>query len=137
MSVRIADRGFADVQQIAPLMRRIRMRVTLRDALVSIETLLDLLHKQGEPLTGDRSALRQQGIGLPASDQQRAVNCGAVGSANCNAEREQELLQGVVLVAQLLDRVEVGMRQGLFSFPIGLEASEAELGGHRLCEVSE
>jgi len=129
----LADTGFADESLVAPLLRRLRVRAALKDARSRVQTLLNLLDEQSEPLPGQRSALSDQGIGLTTGDEHGGVGCPAIYGAKRHAMREHELLEGVELFAQLLDRVEIGMRHGLFSCSSEQKASEAGQSAHRLC----
>jgi hypothetical protein len=133
LDVVLTDTGFADRGILPLVLRRIRLRTTVATARASIDALADLLEQQREPLSCDRSAVGEQGIGLPCGDQEGGVEGGAVGSAQRDALREDELLEGVKLVAQLLDRIDVGIRHGLFSGGDAHEAIEAAGAAHRLC----
>ena len=127
------DAGFADTSVVRLTLRRILVRTAVQQARASIEALADLLNQQREPLARDGAALGEQGISLTAGDQEGGVERGAVGGAESHALREDELLQGVKLVAQLLDRVEVGVRHGLFSGSGADEGIEPAAAAHRLC----
>lgn len=129
----LADIGFADRGVIRPLIRRIALKSAVGDARASIEALLDLMNEQREPLRGDGAAPVEQGDGLPVSYGERGFEHAAVGGAEGHALREDELLDGVKLVLQLLDRVEVGVRHGLFSCASDEEATRTAGGAHRLC----
>lgn len=129
----LADAGFADNGVIRPLIRRIALKGAVGDARESIEALLDLMNEHREPLGGDGAALREQSVGLSASDEQGGVGGAAIDSREGHALREEELLEGVKLVAQLLDRIEIGIRHGLFSCASDEEANRTALGAHRLC----
>jgi hypothetical protein len=129
----LADAGFADNGVIRPLIRRIALKGAIGDARESVEALLDLMNEHREPLGGDGAALCEQSVGLPASDEQGGVGGAAIDSREGHALREDELLEGVKLVAQLLDRIEIGIRHGLFSCASDEEANRPALGAHRLC----
>lgn len=128
----LADAGFADRGVIRPLIRRIAVKTAVADVRSSVEALLDLLNERREPLGGDNPALREEGVGLTARDQEGGVERAAIGGAQRHALREDELLQGVELIAQLLDRIEVGVRHGLFSCASDEEANRPPSGAHRL-----
>lgn len=129
----LADAGFADNGVIRPLIRRIALKGAVADARASVEALLDLLNEHREPLGGDRATLPQQGVGLPAGDQQGGIGGAAVSGSERHALREDELLEGVKLITQLLDRIEVGIRHGLFSCESDQEANRPAIAPHRLC----
>jgi len=129
----LADIGFADRGVIRPLIRRIAVKSAVADARVSIEALLDLLNEHREPLGRDGTSLPEQGIGLTARDEQGGIGRAAVDLREGHALREEELLQGVKLVTQLLDRIEVGVRHGLFSCASDEEAIPPASAAHRLC----
>lgn len=127
------DTGFHDTNVVRLTLRVIRVKTAVAQTRASIEALAHLLEQQREPLARDGSAVREQGVGLSGGDQEGGVQSGAIGGAEGHALREDELLQGVKLVAQLLDRVEVGVRHGLFSGAGGEEGIEPAAAAHRLC----
>jgi hypothetical protein len=129
----LADTGFADNGVIRPLIRRIALKSAVGAARASIEALLDLMNEQREPLRGDGAAPVEQRDGLPVSYDERGFKRAAIGGAKGHALREDELLDGVKLVLQLLDRVEVGVRHGLFSCASDEDANRPAGGAHRLC----
>lgn len=133
LDVVLTDTGFADRGILPLVLRRIRLRATVASARASIEALAHLLEQQREPLARDGATVREQGVGLPGGDQEGGVERGAVGGAESHALREDELLQGVKLVAQLLDRIDVGIRHGLFSGAGAAEGIEPAEAAHRLC----
>lgn len=127
------DAGFHDTNVVRLTLRAIRVKAAARQARASIEALAHLLEQQREPLARDGATVREQGVGLACGDQEGGVERGAVGGAENYALREDELLQGVKLVAQLLDRIEVGVRHGLFSCASDREATRPASAAHRLC----
>ncbi|WP_296717759.1 hypothetical protein [Erythrobacter sp.] len=129
----LQDVGFADRGVIPLVLRRIALRAATSRTRVSVEALLDLLNQQREPLSGDRAPLRKKGLGLPVSYDECGFERCAISAAERDALREDELLQGVKLVAQLLDRIDVGIRHGLFSCVGDQEATAPDEGAHRLC----
>lgn len=128
-----ADVGFADRGVIRPMIRRIALKSAVGEARVSIEALFDLMNEHREPLRSDGASLAEQGIGLTARDLQCAISSDAISRGERHAMGEYELLEGVKLVAQLLDRIEVGIRHGLFSCASDEEATRLEQAPHRLC----
>lgn len=133
----LADAGFADRGVIRPLIRRIALKGAVGDVRASVEALLDLLNEHREPLRRDGAALLAQGVGLTAGDGEGGVEGVAISSAQRDALREDELLEGVKLIAQLLDRVDVGIRHGLFSGACADEGSQPAGAAHRLCGGAE
>ncbi|MFA6219631.1 MAG: hypothetical protein WC692_07600 [Erythrobacter sp.] len=129
----LSDSGFADTGVIRPLIRRIALKSAIGDARGSIEALLDLMNEHREPLRGDGATLVEQGIGLAACDQEGGVGGAAIDRREGHALREDELLEGVKLVTQLLDRIEIGIRYGLFSCASDEEANRPVGHAHRLC----
>lgn len=127
------DTGFADRGVIRPLIRRIAVKRALGEARASVQALADLLNKHREPLRGDGAALFEQGIGLSRGDEQGSLGGVAVDSREGHAMRENELLNGIHLIAQLLDRIDIGIRHGLFSCAGDEEAKPTAAGAHRLC----
>lgn len=128
----LADAGFADRGVIRPLIRRIALKGAVADARASIEALADLLNEHREPLGGDGAALFEQGVGLTGGDEEGALGGLAVDGSKSHAMRENELLDGIDLVSQLLDRIEVGIRHGLFSCAGEPEGKPACDAAHRL-----
>lgn len=128
----LSDAGFADRGVIRPLIRRIALKGAVADARASIEALADLLNEHREPLGGDGAALVEQGVGLACGDEQGGIGGVAIDGREGHALREDELLQGIKLIAQLLDRVEVGIRHGLFSCAGDEEGKPACDAAHRL-----
>ena len=133
----LADAGFADRGMIRPLVRRIALKGAVKDVRASIEALIDLINEEREPLAGDGAVLREQGVDLAAGDEEHGIEGAAISCAQRHALREDELLQGVNLFAQLLDRIEIGIRHGLFSCASEAEPSEAAGSTHRLCGGAE
>lgn len=137
MSGAMIDVGFADSQLLRPLIRRIRTRDEIARVKVSVEALAHLLDQHRKPLGSDDAALLQEGIGLTGCDDESCVACAAIRMRESNALREHELLEGVKLFAQLLDRIEVGVRHGLFSCASDDEANWPAGAAHRLCGGAE
>lgn len=129
--------GFSDVDTVREIVRRLKMRAALKDASASIEELLKLIDK-GVQADRDRSAVLFDEAGnlLPA-EVERLQRDAAINRVAGKDVREKELLEGVQLVLDLLDRVGVGIRHGLFSSCGGSELSQGDESGHRLCEVSK
>jgi len=129
----LEDIGFAERALIRPLVRRVAIRSATKEAKASIEALRDLLNEHREALGGDDAALIAQGLGLTACDGEGSLGSAAINLRKRNALREHQLLQGVDLIAQLLDQVDIGVRHGLFSCASDEEANRAESAAHRLC----
>lgn len=130
--LQLADAGFADRGVIRPLIRRIALKGAVADVRASIEALADLLNEHREPLGGDGAALLEQGVGLTGGDEQGALGRLAIDGREGHAMRENELLDGIHLVSQLLDRIDVGIRHGLFSCAGEPEGKPACDAAHRL-----
>jgi hypothetical protein len=128
----LADIGFADREVIRPLIRRIAVKSAVGDVRSSVEALADLLNEHRKPLRGDGAALCEQGVGLTGGDEQGGIGGAAIGAGESDQLREDELLQGVYLIAQLLDRIDIGVRHGLFSCASDEEANRPACGAHRL-----
>jgi hypothetical protein len=127
------DIGFAERALIRPLVRRVAIRSATAEAKASIEALRDLLNEHRQSLGGDDAALIAESLGLPACDGESSIGSAAINLRKGNALREHQLLEGVDLIAQLLDQVEIGVRHGLFSCASDEEANRAESAAHRLC----
>lgn len=104
-----------DTSVIDAMLRNIRLRTAIASARASVDALADLLDQQREPLGGDDAAFGGEGFGLTAGDGEGGFGGGAIDGREGHALREDELLEGVKLVAQLLDRIDIGIRHGLFS----------------------
>lgn len=133
MNASLADSGFADTGVIRPLIRRIALRSVIGEARGSIEALLDLMNEHRDPMRGDGATLVEQGIGLATCDQEGGIGGASIDSREGHALREDELLEGVKLITQLLDRIEVGIRHGLFSCASDQEVTGPASATHRLC----
>jgi hypothetical protein len=129
----LADIGFADRAVIRPLIRRIAVKGAVAEARASIEALLDLLTEEREPLRRHGATPGEELIGLPGGDEQGGVSGAAIDRRKSDAVREDELLEGVELIAQLLDRIEIGVRHGLFSCAGDEQANRDADQAHRLC----
>ena len=129
----LGDVGFADRNVIRPLIHRIALKGAVGAVRASLEALLDLMDEHREPLGRDRATLSEQCVGLTGSDAQGGIGGAPINRSECNAMREDELLEGVKLVSQLLDRIEVGVRHGLFSCASDEEANRPASAAHRLC----
>jgi hypothetical protein len=126
------DTGFADAGVIPLVLRRIRVRTAVSAARASIDALAHLLDQQREALGRDGATLPGEGFGLTAGDGESGVGGEAVNLGEGHAMREDELLEGVKLVAQLLDRIDIGVRHGLFSSAGEPEGKPACDAAHRL-----
>lgn len=131
--VALPDAGFANRDVLQLTLRRIGLRAALGSARASVDALAHLLDQQRQTLSGDGAALNEQGVGLTGGDEQGCVARAAIDAREGHGLREDELLQGVKLVAQLLDRIEVGIRHGLFSCGGEPEGKPATQPAHRLC----
>jgi len=129
----MSDTGFADTNVVRLTLRRIRVRTAVAQARASIEALAHLLEQQREPLARDRAPLIEERLRLPVSYDENGFERPRLSGSERDALREDELLQGVKLFAQLLDRIEVGVRHGLFSGAGHAEGIEPNEAAHRLC----
>lgn len=126
------DTGFADRSMVPVLLRRIRLRTAVSAARASVEALADLLEQQRESLGSTRPPLLEQGVSLPCGNQDCRLCGAAIDLRERNALREDELLQGIHLIAELLDRIDIGVRHGLFSCLDATEGKPACETAHRL-----
>lgn len=127
--------GFSDVSIAREIFRRLKMRAALKDARVSIEELLELLDKSIQADRDRSASLFDEAGNLLPAEVERLQRDAAINAVARKDMREQELLDGVKLVLELLDRVGVGIRHGLFSSCGGDELMCADGYSHRLCEV--
>lgn len=126
------DTGFADRSMIPVLLRRIRLRTAVSNARASVDALADLLDQQREPLRRYKAPLPNECISLPCGDEEGGVGGATVDFSEGDALREDELLEGVKLIAQLLDRIDVSIRHGKFSSGGEPEVTPACDAAHRL-----
>lgn len=133
MSARVVrDAGFADPELARLMVRRLRVRAALGQARRSIQALAQLLDQSREAMGSDGAAGGEQGIGLSGGDAQGGFGGAAIKARERQALREHELLQGVELIGKLLERIEIGIRHGLFSGEAGAVDSAAGEQPHRL-----
>lgn len=133
MSARVMrDGGFADLELAKLMVRRLRVRAALWQARRSIQTLAQLLDQSREAMGGDGATGGEQGIGLAGGDEHGGFGGGAIAARERQTLREHELLQGVELIGKLLERIEIGIRHGLFSGEAGAVDSAAWERPHRL-----
>jgi hypothetical protein len=133
----IENGGFADREIIRPLIRRVAIRTATTEARDSVEALRDLLNEHREPLACNDAALIGESLGLSAGDQQGSLGRAAINLRKGDALREEQLLQGIDLITQLLDQIEIGVRHGLFSCASDEEANRAGSAAHRLSGVAK
>lgn len=133
MTRQTSDIGFANAAIVRGTVRRLLLRGAAKDARSSAEALRDLMRQHVETVRGDFSAVLSHVQSLSRTDLKNGIDIAALAQAESDALREDELLEGVELFLQLLDRIEVGIRHGLFSASCEQEASEADQDAHRLC----
>ena len=133
----LQDEGFVDLDVARASLRLVGRRLALREGIgrgrASLAALLHMLDHRAEADGDKRSPLGKSGVGLTSGNEQGAVDQFAVLPVEGREQAEQELLEGMDLVLQFLDRLNVGMRHGLFSLHAG-EATPATEAGHRLSE---
>lgn len=133
------EQGFANLAAAQASLRLVGRRMALREGLkrgqTSLAALLHMLDQRADALRNRGLALCECGIGLTGGDQEGAVDQLSVLSVEGREQAEQELLEGVDLVLQLLDRIDSGMRHGLFSLRHAGEAIPAAELRHRLRET--
>jgi len=132
MSNQMVDAGFADVEIAREIVRRLKMRAALKDARGSIEELLELLDKSIQADRDRSAALFDEAGDLLPAEVERLQRDAAVNAVAGKDVREKELLEGMKLALDLLDRIGVGIRHGLFSSCGGDELSQARTGAQRL-----
>lgn len=116
--------------------RRLALRTGMQRARGSLAALLHRLDQSAKADSDQRTPLGKGGVGLPGCDQQGAVDQLAVLTVEGREQAEQQLLEGMDLVLQFLDRLDVGMRHGLFSLHAA-KAIPTEEAGHRLSEAAK
>lgn len=134
------DLGFVDIDAAKSGLRLVGRRLALREGMqrgsLSLAALLHRLDQRTDADGGERAPLCECGIGLTGSDQQGAVDQFPILTVEGREEAEQQLLEGMDLVLQFLDRLDVGMRHGLFSLHVE-KAIPTEEAGHRLSEAAK
>lgn len=127
-----SDIGFADPSGARAIVRRLQLSAALKDSRASIETLLDLLNQRSDPVRRNGASLAEQGVRLLPSDEERGTGRITIDLSESDAVREEQLLEGVKMVLQLLDRLGIGVRHGLFSFDHAHEPIPADPERHSL-----
>lgn len=133
MTRQTSDIGFANAAIVRGTVRRLKLRGAAKDARSAAEALRDLMRQHVEAVRGDFPAVLAHVQSLSRADLKNGIDIAALAQAERDALREDELLEGVELFLQLLDRIEVGIRHGLFSASCEQEPSEADQDAHRLC----
>lgn len=116
--------------------RRLALRTGMQRCQMSLAALLHRLDQRPDPDGGERASLGKSGVSLASGDQEDGVDQVAILPVESREEAEQQLLEGMDLVLQLLDRLDVGMRHGLFSLHAA-KAIPTEEAGHRLSEAAK
>lgn len=132
MSARLTDTGFANRQLISALLRRYELRIALYEVGASAEALLNLLDKNAEAARGLGASKQSHGARLATGDFEGGCAGSGVADANSHAVSEKELLECVKLLPHLFERLDAGIRHGLFSCKADQEASEASELAHSL-----
>tara|TARA_R100001129_G_scaffold12531_2_gene8214 strand:- start:1229 stop:1642 length:414 start_codon:yes stop_codon:yes gene_type:complete len=133
MSDVLTDSGFADAEGARAVLRRMRLREGLRSVESSARALRKLLDKARQVDAGAVSPCECQRLDLSEGDVAGIIERTLGVAADSKDVREDELLEGIDLVLQLLDRIGVGLEHGLFSLEHADEAKSAAENGHRLC----
>lgn len=131
------DSGFADPDGARAVFRRMRLREGLRSVQTSAGALRKLLDKAREMHTGTVLPCQCQRLDLSEGDVAGIIERTLGVSADRQNMREDDLLEGVDLVLQLLDRIGIGLEHGLFSLDHAGEAKSAPEAGHRLSGDAE
>lgn len=133
--------GFLDLAAAQAGLRLVGRRMAMREGLnrcqSSLAALLHCLDQRADADCSQRTPLCECGIGLTGGDQQGTIHELAILGVEGREQAEQQLLQGVDLVLQFLDRLDAGMRHGLFSLRHGGEANPVPDAGHRLSEAAK
>ena len=132
MSDALPDSGFADPAGARALACRMRLRTALRKVERSAAALRKLLDKASQVDAGAVATCQCQSLNLTEGDVAGVVELPGDIAADGKDMREDELLEGVELVLQLLDRLGVGLEHGLFSLDHAEKGMSAAQGGHRL-----
>lgn len=136
-TVELDDAGFQDPAGAKVLARRLRLRRDLKRVEASASNLLHLLDQCADPDGCKRMPTSKCAVSLLGGDQQSVVNdIGMIGIQG-DDEREQELLQGMDLLLQFLDRLDGGLRHGLFSLASAEKRIRPEAAAHRLSGGAE
>lgn len=133
----LTDTGFADPSGARTAVRRLKLTILLGVAGTSIATILDTLYQGVDPQGDAGTTAGESGITLARSDNQGGIGGRSINRIESNHMREQELLEGVDLILQLLDRLQAGVGHGLFSVNSPAKRSQPEQAPHRLSEVAQ
>ncbi|MEM6907400.1 MAG: hypothetical protein AAF494_01870 [Pseudomonadota bacterium] len=132
MSTVISVHGLSDQALLRPLVKQIALKTAVARTRISLQTLLDLLNESAQASAGEMTTESAQSVCLSAGDAECGTGRLGVNVGERDALREHQLLQGVELTLELMDRLETGIRHGLFSSACVAEASEEVRSGHRL-----
>lgn len=133
----LSDLGFHDIDAARGAVRRLKLRRSLRDLVARGAALVDILDQRADAHGGDRATGGESAVRLASSDHERIVDNGGVQCVHCQHSREKDLLEGVDLFLKLLDRLDIGLRHGLFSGLHADERNEADATAHRLSGAAQ
>lgn len=125
--------GFLDPGAARRVVRRMRLRAALEGLQASISALLDRIDKAENAANKRRFALVVGGIDLADDNFERGAGGEGVDAVERQDVREEELLQGLHLTAQLFNALFEGFEHGLFSAGNAPERNRAAQTTHRLC----
>lgn len=137
MSALQNESGFADPDGARRIVRRMELREALRRVYASVSTLKDRLDEARQMDAGAVPTVESERLDLAGRDLANAIADSRIDGLLGRDEREKELLEGIDLVLQLLDKVGVGLGHGLFSLKHADEPKSATDAGHRLCGAAK
>ncbi|MEL7698689.1 hypothetical protein VO57_015605 [Citromicrobium bathyomarinum] len=129
--------GFADPAGARRIVRRVELRERLRCVQASVSTLKKRLDEARQMDAGAVPTVESERLDLADRDLANAIADSRIDGLLGRDEREKELLEGIDLVLQLLDKVGVGLEHGLFSLKHANEPKSATDAGHRLCGAAK
>lgn len=133
------DAGFAELTRAvvaargSRLVRRIALRGALDDVCRPLQALIDLIDETRKPGGGERAALVEQAVRLAAGDEVSGAPGLAVKLSEGDTLREDELLECAKVLSDVLGKIQIGLRHGLFSGVDGTGVSDPSGSDHRLC----
>lgn len=129
----LTDLGFLCLRTARRSVRRLGLRVQLRQIEALCATALHALDQPRDALSNAPAPVVQRGVELTDGDIESGVGGEAIDDVERQNVREQELLEGAGLVFQLLNALLHAVGQGCFSaVDCSPEAIAVRIESHRL-----
>lgn len=125
--------GFADADAAMVVVRRMKVRQKLRDALALIAYALEHLDVVAQPDCSAASSSGDQRLDLAVCGLKGDIREVGIFDRDGKRMRERELLEGLDAVVEFLDLIAGHVGHGVFSLVHFEEANPPAEGPHRLC----